>query len=256
MKKSASTAHRLAPVITLALLFVFWEAVVRIYQIKSWILPGPVDVITALVRQSDLLLIHTSATILEALSGFFISILLAFVIVLLLNYVKCLKEAVYPLLIISQTIPLIVLAVLFTIWFGWGLAPKVIIVVLVCFFPITINFMEGINSVDPDQINLFRSMGASKLAIFRMVKLPSALPSFFSGLRIAATYSIMAAVIGEWLGAQKGLGYFMTLKQKSFAIDEVLAAVIIICFLSFLLVKIVDLLEYILLPWNYIEEIS
>lgn len=256
MKKSAHTVYKLAPIITLALLFVFWEAMVRFYQIKPWILPGPVDVIAALIKQSNLLLSHTTATLLEALSGFLISILLAFTIVIILNHIKLLNEALYPLLIISQTIPLIVLAVLFTIWFGWGITPKIAIVVLVCFFPITINFMEGINSVDPDQINLFRSMGANNLTIFRMVKLPSALPSFFSGLRISATYSIMAAVIGEWLGAQKGLGYFMTLKQKSFAIDEVLAAVIIICLLSFLLVKVVDLAEYILLPWSRMEEMS
>lgn len=255
MKKSANTAHRLAPLITIALLLFFWETAVRLCDIKPWILPGPLAVINALAKEKELLLMHTAATLGEALSGFLISILLALVIGIILNHSKFLNRAVYPLLIISQTIPLIVLAVLFTIWFGWGITPKIIIVVLVCFFPITINFMEGISSVDPDQINLFRSMGASDFAIFRMVKFPSALPAFFSGLRIAATYSVMAAVIGEWLGAQKGLGYFMTLKQKSFAIDEVLAAVVIICFLSFLLVKIIDFMEYILLPWTQIEEI-
>ncbi|SHG71441.1 ABC-type nitrate/sulfonate/bicarbonate transport system, permease component [Thermosyntropha lipolytica DSM 11003] len=256
MRKSANTAHKLAPIITFLLLLLLWEAGVRVYQIKPWILPGPLAVANALVKETPLLLTHTAATLLEALSGFFIAIVLALLLGIILNSSQLLHKAIYPLLIISQTIPLIVLAVLFTIWFGWGITPKIIIVVLVCFFPITINLMEGINSVDPDQINLFRSMGASNFTIFRMVKFPSALPAFFSGLRIAATYSIMAAVIGEWLGAQKGLGYFMTLKQKSFAIDEVLAAVIIICLLSFLLVKIVDLAEYFLLPWNRIEEIS
>jgi len=104
--------------------------------------------------------------------------------------------------------------------------------------------------VDPDQINLFRSMGATKWATFKMVKLPTALPAFFSGLRISATYSIMAAVISEWVGAQRGLGYYMTLQQKSFAIDQVLGAVVVICVLSFIMVKIVDLLNFLLMPWN------
>ncbi|MBO8158678.1 ABC transporter permease [Thermosyntropha sp.] len=254
MKKSANIAHNAAPAIALLFLLFLWEFGVRFYEIKPWILPGPVKVLSSLIKEHNLLLMHTGITLFEALTGFLLAVILAFITAFLLTHVEWLNRAFYPLLIISQTVPLIVLAVLFTLWFGWGLTPKIIIVVLVCFFPVTINFIEGINSVDPDQVHLFRSMGANKWTIFRLVKLPSALPAFFSGLRIAATYSIMAAVIGEWLGAQKGLGYFMTLKQKSFAIDEVLAAVFIICLMSFLLVKAVDFLEYIMLPWNRINE--
>lgn len=156
----------------------------------------------------------------------------------------------YPLLVATQTIPLIVLAILLPIWFGFGLLPKIIIVVTVCFFPIVINLMNGLASVDRDQLNLFRSMGAKPLQTFFMIKLPAAAPAFFSGLRISATYSIMAAVISEWVGARQGLGYFMTIAQKSFRIDQVLAAVTIICILSLLLVKIVDWAEYLLVPWN------
>ena len=187
----------------------------------------------------------------EAISGFILAIAIAFVMAFLLDTLFWLNRAVYPLLIISQTIPLIVLAVLFTIWFGFGLLPKILVVILVCFFPMVISFSNGLNTVDPDQISLFRSMGASRFKTFTMVKLPAAMPAFFSGIRIAATYSVMAAVIAEWLGSNRGLGYYMTLQQKQFAIDRVLAAVVVICLLSLLLVKLIDLLEYLLVPWNH-----
>ena len=189
-------------------------------------------------------------TLLEAISGFVLAIVIAFIMAFLLDTLFWLNQAVYPLLIVSQTIPLIVLAVLFTIWFGFGLLPKILVVILVCFFPMVISLSDGLNNIDPDQINLFRSMGASRLKTFSMVKLPAALPAFFSGIRISATYSIMAAVIAEWLGSNRGLGYYMTLQQKQFAIDRVLAAVVVICLLSLLLVKLIDLLEYLLVPWT------
>lgn len=210
----------------------------------------PSQVARVIIESKSLIWYHTQITMLEALTGFLVSIALAFLIAYLLNKYYCLKRTIYPLLILSQTVPLIVLAVLFIIWFGFGLFPKILVVVLVCFFPVSINLINGLESVDPDQLNLFRSMGANYWQIFKIVKLPSAMPSFFSGLRISATYSIMAAVIGEWMGAQRGLGYYMTIQQKAFAMDKVLASVAVICLLSLLLVKTIELLEYLIIPWN------
>jgi len=227
-----------------------WHIGVKLSQVPVWILPGPVQVLQAMISHAALLWHHTQITLTEALLGFALSVALALVLALLLHYLNWLCQALYPLFIVSQTIPLIVLAVLLPLWFGWGMFPKILIIILVCFFPMVINLFNGLKAVDPDILNLFRSMGAKPLATFRLVIMPYALPSFFAGLRISATYSIMAAVIGEWLGAQRGLGYYMTLQQKSFAVDRVLAVVVIICILSLLLVKAVDLLEYLLLPWN------
>jgi len=255
MRKLGNTAiEKITPWFSIIILLSLWELGVRLYNIKPWILPGPVQVFYAIVNSLDILMVHTITTFYEASLGLIISIILALIVAFILNHVEWLNYAVYPLLIISQTIPLIVLAVLFIIWFGWGLLPKVLIVILVCFFPITINLINGLRSVDPDQINLFNSMNASLWDTFKMVKFPHALPSFFTGLKIAATYSIMAAVIGEWLGAKQGLGYFMTIKQKSFAIDEVLAAVVIICVISLGLVKLIELIEYVVIPWNRIKK--
>ena len=250
MKKSVNIANKTAPIIAFLILLVIWELGVRIYHIPGYILTGPGQVLVTITKTYPMLWFHGSMTLLEAISGFIMAIAIAFIMAFLLDTLFWLNRAVYPLLIISQTIPLIVLAVLFTIWFGFGLLPKILVVILVCFFPMVISFSDGLNTVDPDQISLFRSMGASRFKTFTMVKLPAAMPSFFSGIRIAATYSIMAAVIAEWLGSNRGLGYYMTLQQKQFAIDRVLAAVVVICLLSLLLVKLIDLLEYLLVPWN------
>ncbi|HCF49149.1 MAG TPA: ABC transporter permease [Syntrophomonas sp.] len=250
MRRYINTAPKLYPVLVVILAIVLWDAGVRVSRVPVWILPGPGQVLQAMVNHAALLWHHTQTTLMEAMLGFAASIALALILALLLHYLTWLYQALYPIFIVSQTIPLIVLAVLLPLWFGWGILPKILIIILVCFFPMVINLFNGLQSVDPDVLDLFRSMGAKRLATFRMVIMPAALPSFFAGLRISATYSIMAAVIGEWLGAQRGLGYYMTLQQKGFAIDRVLAAVAIICILSLLLVKAVDLLEYLLVPWN------
>jgi ABC-type nitrate/sulfonate/bicarbonate transport system permease component len=254
MKRSRNIVNKLAPYITVLLVLFLWEILVRAEQIPQYILPGPVQILKTLVAGSELLGMHTLITLEEALLGFVLAIAIAFITAFILNNISWLNSALYPVLILSQTIPIITLAPLFLIWFGWGILPKIIVVILVCYFPTAISLLNGLNSIDPDLINLFRSMGANRLAIFRMVKIPAALPAFFSGLKISASYSIMAAVIGEWLGAQQGLGYYMTLSQKSFRVDQVLAAVVIISVVSLLLVKVIDFLEYISTPWNHLKE--
>jgi len=250
MKRSTNIGLRVAPWLTFALLLAVWEGGVRIASVPSWILPTPSQVVQTTLSSLPLLINHTVVTLGEAALGFIISIVLAILLVFFICLLPWLRSALYPLMVVSQTIPLIILAVLFTIWFGWGLLPKVLVVTLVCFFPVAISLIRGIDEVDPEMINLFRSMGANHLKIWSMVQFPLALPAFFAGLRISATYSIMAAVIGEWMGAQRGLGHYMTLQQKNFAIDQVLAAVLIICLASLLMVKAVELAEYLLVPWK------
>lgn len=250
MGRLLNNSNQYAPYAVFILLLLLWEILVAWKNTPAWLLPAPSQIFQSILEFRSLLFLHTLTTLSEALAGYFLAIALAFIIALSLNNILWLKQAFYPLLIVSQTIPLIILAILLPIWFGFGMTPKIIIVVIVCFFPIVINLINGLDSVDIDQLNLFRSMGAKPLATFFIVKLPAAIPAFFSGLRISAAYSIMAAVISEWVGARQGLGFFMTLAQKSFRIDQVLAAVTIICLLSLLLVKLVDLSEYILVPWN------
>jgi ABC-type nitrate/sulfonate/bicarbonate transport system permease component len=250
MRKSRNIKNSLHPIWGLILFLALWELGVALYGIPPWLLPAPSQVLATMLDVREMLGYHSISTLVEDIYGFGLSISLALIMGLVLDSSSWLKKAIYPILVISQTIPLIVLAALLPLWFGWGLLPKILIVTLVCFFPITINLLQGLTSIDEEQLKLFKSMGASPWQTFRMVKFPAALPGFFAGLKISATYSIMAAVISEWVGAQRGLGFFMTIQQKSFAIDKVLAAVLIICILSLLLVKLVELIEYLLIPWN------
>lgn len=238
------------PIVFIFLLICFWELAVYIELIKKTMLPAPTKVLVALFTNFEALKPHILTTLKETWIGFLLAIVLSIVLALLMDRFSIIKKAFYPLLIISQTIPLIVLAPLFAIWFGFGLTPKIMIVVMICFFPIVISLYEGLESADRDMINLMSTMNATQFQIFRYVKFPSGLVGFFSGLRIAATYSVMGAVIGEWTGSSKGLGSYMIRSRNSFALDRTFAAVLLIIILSWAMFKIVDYTQYILMPWN------
>ncbi|MBZ9635069.1 ABC transporter permease [Clostridium sp. FP1] len=250
MKKHINIENKLIPVFFQLVILFIWQIAIDKWKVPQYILPSPKDIIITLVNILPSITKHIYATLCEALIGFTISILLALILAILMDNVKLIKKCVYPILVVSQTIPIIALAPLFVIWFGFGTLPKIIVVVLVCFFPIVISLMDGLESVDMDMINLLKTMGASKFKIFTMVKLPASTVNFFSGLRIAATYSIMGAVIGEWLGGDKGLGVYMIRAKNSYALDKVFAVIIIIVLLSMGLFGLLYLLQYFFTPWS------
>ena len=250
MKKSVSIANFLVPLTFVALMLVVWEWLVTWRTVPEYILPGPLKISRTLIDTSLLMMDHARATMIESLGGFALAIVLALVIAFIMNEVPLIRQALYPLIITSQTVPIVSVAPLFVIWFGYGVLPKVIVVVLVCFFPIVISLLNGLASVDPDYLQLFRSMRATRWETFRMVTLPLALPSFFAGLKISAAYSVMGAVIGEWLGAKEGLGYYMTLAQHSFQVDRVFAAILVITLFSMALFGLVGLAERLVISWN------
>lgn len=264
MKKSTSTGnpkniqtqfHDLwetkgIPGLLLTLLLLLWEASIHMGFIKDTMLPAPSKVCLALFHHFDDLSLHIWVTAKETLLGFGVAILLGILLAILMDQFSMIRKAVYPLLIISQTVPLIVLAPLFAIWFGFGIVPKIVIVVMVCFFPIVVSLFEGLESADRDMINLMRSMNATRLQIFRYVKFPSGLIGFFSGLRIAATYSVMGAVIGEWTGSSKGLGSYMIRSRNAFALDRAFASVLLIVLMSWVMFKVVDKVQHLVTPWS------
>ncbi|MBQ6395192.1 MAG: ABC transporter permease, partial [Atopobiaceae bacterium] len=178
---------------------------------------------------------------------------IGFVLAILMDRFEMLYLALQPLITLSQTVPTIAIAPLLVLWFGYGLAPKVILIVLTTFFPVAVSLVDGFRSVDPDQIALMRTMRASETQIYRYVKLPAAAEQFFSGLKISATYAIVGAVIAEWLGGFSGLGVYMTRVRKSFSYDKMFASILVISFLSLALMKIVDLLQYLAMPWKRAE---
>lgn len=235
----------------LLLLLGVWEFAVQLTGVEPWLLPGPTLIARALWDARALLVHHGLQTIKETLMGLAISVITGVAIATLVDRSQWLRKAIYPLLVVSQTIPIIAVAPLLIIWFGYGILPKVMVVALVCFFPIAINLADGFRLVDRDMIRLLASMGASSSRIFTMVKLPAALPFFFSGLRIAGTYSVMGAVIGEWLGASRGLGIFMTRASQSYLTDRVFATILVISFLSLVIFLLIEGLARLAMPWHY-----
>ena len=212
-------------------------------------LPSPVDVFTAFVNDFPLLLTHAQITLQEALYGLLIGIALAFIIASLMDRFQFLYNAFYPLLVLSQTIPTVAIAPLLVLWMGFEMAPKITLVVITTFFPITIGLLDGFKSVDKDQVNLMRSMKANRFQTFYIVKIPTALPSFFAGLKISASYAIVGAVIAEWLGGFEGLGVYMTRVKKAYAFDKMFAVIIFICIISLLLILLVALIQRLAMPW-------
>ena len=226
------------------------ELGIDILNIPNYILPKPTKVIEALYTQREILFRHTIITLFEAILGLGISVILVLSVGSIIYPFKSIKKVLYPYLLISQTIPLIAVAPIILIWFGFGILPKVMIVVLICTFPMLLSFLEGLDNVDKEMIELFKIMGGKKKYIFLKVILPSSLPSFFSGLKIAATYAIMGAVIGEWLGAKSGLGIYMTRAISSFKTENLFASIIVVIILSLGIFKAVEILERKVMPWK------
>lgn len=252
--KLKNLENKLAPIVFLIVLILIWEMTIRLGGIEKYIMPAPSDIWSTLIKDFNNILPHMLVTLYEGIVGFLIAILAALVLAVFMDMIPLIKKAIYPVLVVSQTIPIIALAPLFIIWFGFGTLPKIIVVVIVCFFPIVISIVDGLEGVDSNLINHFKLMGASKIKRFLHLKLPYGMINFFSGMRIAATYSIMGAVIGEWLGGDKGLGVYMTRARSTYALDKMFAAILIIVIMSMIIFLLIGLVEKICTPWNNRKE--
>lgn len=237
----------------LAALVLAWEAVVRALDVPSYVVPAPSQVVRAGLEVRGALPGHVATTLTEAVAGLVLAALAGVALAALMASVPALRRAFYPLLVVSQNVPMVVIAPLIVIWFGFGLLPKVLVVLVVGFFPIAVNTTEGLLAADAGMIDLVRSMGGGRWAELRLVRLPSALPAFFSGLKISATYAVLGAVIGEWVGASSGLGLFITRAQASFRTDRVFVAVVVIAAVSIVLFVVAEGLARLALPWRYIR---
>ncbi len=216
-------------------LVALWEACVRIMHVPSYVLPTPSKVLVALFADRATLAGHAWVTVGEAASGMLIALFCALVLGILMDAFPAFRQSVYPILVVTQTVPMIVLAPILIIYLGFGLAPKILTVVLMCFFPVVVSFADGMREMDPAYAHLARSYGASKIQTYALVKIPYALPALASGLKVAATYSISGAVVGEWIGAQAGLGYYLLRVKNSYALDKMFACVLLIIVLSILM---------------------
>jgi ABC-type nitrate/sulfonate/bicarbonate transport system permease component len=215
------------------------------------VLPSPAEVAKAGWETRDLLLDAIGTTLLATVIGLAVALVAGVGLAALMDFWPFARRALYPVLVASQTIQILAIAPILVIWFGFGLMPTVSIVVLFCFFPLTVSTADGLASSDPELIALLRSMGANRRQIWRMVRLPSALPSFFTGLRMAVTYSVVAATIGEWVGGASGLGLYLLRSKNSLQTDQVFAAMFVTTLLAIALFVLVYVVERAVLPWYY-----
>lgn len=244
MKKSLMRGWR--PLVAIILLIGIWELTTHLFAIEKWFLPAPSDIVIEARDALPTFIPHFLATLKLSTSGFVIGVSVGLLVAVLLHVFPLIRETFYPFLILSQNLPVIVLAPLLVIWFGFGALPKLIIITLACFFPIAVSALGGFEQADRHLLHYMKMMGATKAQLFWKLELPDALPAIFSGLKIAATYSVMATVISEWLGAQKGIGVYMTLATSSYRTSRVFVAIIVAMLLSLAFFALILLLEKLL----------
>ena len=246
--------HNYPSIIAVAALLVIWQTVCALELVPGYMLPSPLEVVQAFFAELPLLWENSLITLQEAFIGLVLGVAFGFVVAVLMDSFESLYKAFYPLLIITQTVPTVAIAPLLVLWFGYEMTPKIILIVISTFFPVTVGLLDGFRSADRDAIGLLRSMGAGRVQIFRYIKFPSALPQLFSGLRIAAAYSVVGAVISEWLGGFGGLGVYMTRVKKAFAFDKMFAVIFLISAISLGLMALVEFAEKKCMPYRHLDK--
>lgn len=243
---------RLAPGLLFPLaLLVFWQLYCSVANVDATVLPTPTRIVSQLFDNRQIAWEHTWQTLKETGIGFLVSIVVAIAIAIAMDQMAWVRRALYPTLIASQTIPVVAIAPLMIIWFGFGLFPKVLLIVLVTFFPIAVALLDGFAATEREAMDLLRTMGASRLQTFRLVRFPGALPHMFTGLRISATYAVLSAIFAEYVGAYKGLGIWMSEAKSAFRTDLVFGAIGICALVSITLFMLIAVAARVVMPWYY-----
>lgn len=249
-EKSPSTISRLWSCSAVLVVLLIWQLITGTGMIDAFLLPSPLQVGKTFITEFPTLMEHSVITLSEAFVGLALGILLGFFMAVIMDRFTVLNQALYPLVVLTQTIPTVAIAPLLVLWFGYEMMPKVILIIITTFFPITVGLLTGFQSADPDAVSLLRAMGAGQKQIFFYIKLPGAMDQFFSGLRISASYAVVGAVISEWLGGFGGLGVYMTRVKKAFSFDKMFAVILLISLISLLLMHGVELLQRLCMPWR------
>jgi ABC-type nitrate/sulfonate/bicarbonate transport system permease component len=237
----------------LILLIGLWELIVKARHEPSYILPPPSSIVSQAIHQaSGSLLPATWVTLQEILAGFGLGTGVGVFLAILITHSRMLARALHPLVVASQTIPIIAIAPIFIIWFGFGMKPKILMAALISFFPVVINTIAGLNSVERETLNLMRSLSANKLQIFLKIRFPASLPYFFIGLKQAAVISVIGAIVGEWVGATEGLGPLMVAAHAAFQTALVFAAIFYLATIGILMFVGATLLERLVIPWHFL----
>jgi NitT/TauT family transport system permease protein len=240
----------LRPVWLLLVLVVAWDIAIRLFRIPPYLIPAPLAVARQLFTEWPMLWRETLPTLYATLGGFAASAIVGVPIAMWIAYSRVVESFVYPLLVFSQSVPKVAIAPLFVVWFGFGIVPKVIAAFLLGFFPVVVSTVQGFKAVEGDVIDLARSMGASPFKVFLKFRLPTALPSIFSGLKVSVTLAVVGAVVGEFVGSNAGIGYVLQKANGTFDLPLMFAALVILSMVGVLLFLVVELIERWLLPWH------
>lgn len=231
-------------------LLVIWQACGFLNVLPQYILPSPLEIIQSVVRDRNYLMYHGQFTLFVALLGLFLGIIIAIILALIMDSVPLFQKAVYPLLVITQTIPTIALAPILVLWLGYGILPKIVLIILTTTFPIIISILDGFKNADKDTAMLFKLMNANKKQELVHFKIPATLPYFFAGLRVSVSYAFIVAVVSEWLGGFEGLGVYMIRAKKLFQYDTMFAIIMIVSVISLLSMQLVEKIEKHVIKWR------
>ncbi|MFC8921237.1 ABC transporter permease [Cellulosimicrobium sp. NPDC057127] len=238
------------PALVLLLLFGVWWFVAWRELVPAYLVPAPGAVWDTMVADWALLLEHTWVTTMETVIGFVLAAVIGVATAVLLVYSRTAEKALYPLILFAQVIPKIAIAPILVVWFGFGLTPKIVLAVLIAFFPVVVSAVAGLRSIDPELLELSATMGASRWKTFRKIRFPGSLPQLMSGLKVAVTLAVVGAVVGEFVGADRGLGYVLLLASGNLDAPLLFADLILMSLIGVVLFLLVELLERLLIPWH------
>lgn len=239
------------PVGTVLLAVIAWQLFVVVFRIPRYLLPSPYEVVKEIIARWDLLFIrHAVPTIKEIILGFLMSVAVGIPLAVMIVYSPVLNRSIYPLLVASQTVPKSAIAPLFVVWFGFGLLPKVLVAFLISFFPIVIDTVVGLKSISLEMIQMARSMGASPLQMFLKIRFPCALPNIFGGLKVGITLAVVGAIVGEFIGADRGLGYVLIIANGNLDTELLFAGLTVLTLIGVTFFVAIDVLERLLIPWH------
>ncbi|KAF0467191.1 ABC transporter permease subunit [Pediococcus pentosaceus] len=250
MKKLTNTSINFLPIVAVLLILAIWQAISFFQIIPEFLLPSPLSVLEVFKSDYSALFSNSLVTLIEAFWGLCFGVLLGVGLALIMDLFHPIYKALYPLLVITQTIPTVAIAPLLILWFGYGILPKVVLVVATTFFPIAVGMLDAFRSTDKDLITLMRTLGANTPKIYFYIKFPDAINSFFASLKISVSYSLVGAVVSEWVGGFNGLGVYMTRVMKAYAYDKMFAVIFLISILSLALILLVNWIQYLITPWR------
>lgn len=232
---------------------ILWQLAGWLALLPKFIFPTPIEIIRAFIRDINLLAFHSKITLIETAIGLSLGIIIATILAILMDKYKLVHKIIYPLLILTQTVPTIAIAPILILWLGYDMTPKIVLIVITTTFPIIISILDGFKHCDEDQIRLLKLMNANDFQILKHLKFPTSLGYFFAGLRVSVSYAFITAVVAEWLGGFEGLGVYMTRVKKAFEYDSMFAVIFLVSIISLLNIEVVKIIEKKVLKWKYTQ---